>query len=457
MNLSSGKVFCFDNYRERISEEKLEKIFSEYFQKVDKNEVVEVRLGGKSFDLEAAQLAAEILPTLVNLRVVSFADVIAGRKEEEGHGVLRVLSSSLESDQLYELDLSDNALGAKGIEACKKILRQQKKLQVIRFCNNGLAADAIQLLVSYLLEGGGPTSLKTIHFFNNLMESEGAKNVVPLLEFSPELEDLKLASLRVGEEGIEPVIRALKNTTLLRVLDLSDNILANRGANCLGRMFPLLSNLETLILRDTSLGDKGATTILQCLERSEIRLKVLDISCNELTAESCKNLAKLVEQQTCLERLLVEENDIGSKGVAMLAKALSSGAHSRLVELNLAENSIGTAGAKALFSVLIKLVSLRNVNLSGNWIKQVVVEELEDALSQINRTELTVSFSDNESEEEETEEYEEEDEDDISLNNSVDADVDATLETRNHSRNEDINALKDEFAKISVEKQADEK
>ncbi|GJQ15352.1 hypothetical protein GpartN1_g7143.t1 [Galdieria partita] len=449
MTQQSGKVFCFDSIRERLSKGKLEEIFSEYFDKVDKNEVVEVRLGGKSFDLEAAQLAAEILPTLVNLRAVSFADVIAGRKEEEGHGVLRVLSSSLESDQLYELDLSDNALGAKGVEACKKILSEQKKLQVIRFCNNGLAADAIQLLVSYLLEGGGPTSLKTIHFFNNLMESEGARKVVPLLELSPELEDLKLASLRVGQEGIEPVILALKNTTLLKALDLSDNILGNRGAESLGRMFPSLSNLETLILRDTSLGDKGARTILLCLERSEIRLKVLDISCNELTIESCKILAKFVMRQTSLERLLVEENEIGSKGVAILAKALSSGAHSKLVELNLAENSIGAAGAKALFSVFVKLKSLRKVNLSGNWIKQTAIEQLEESLAQMNRTEVTVSFSDNESEEEEETEEEEEEMND-SLENFIGTHANMTLETCNHSKNEEVDSLENEFSKVAV-------
>ncbi|KAK4527365.1 hypothetical protein GAYE_SCF39G5287 [Galdieria yellowstonensis] len=441
----SGKVFCFDNTRERISEKKLEVIFNEFFKRVDRNEVVEVRFGGKSFDLEAAQLAAKVLPTLVNLRVVSFADVIAGRKEEEGHGVLRVLSSSLESDQLYELDLSDNALGAKGIEACKKLFKEQKKLQVIRFCNNGLAADAIQLLVGYLLESGSPTKLKTIHFFNNLMESQGAKNVVPLIELSPELQDLKLASLRVGEEGIESVILALKNAARLRILDLSDNIVGNRGAQCLGRIFPLISNLETLILRDTSLGDKGARTILQCLERSEIRLKVLDISCNELTEETCKILAKLMEKQTSLERLLMEENEIGSKGVVMLAKALSSGAHSHLVELNFAENSIGVVGAKALFSVFVKLESLKSVNLSGNWIKHDVIEQLEDRLVELNKRDLTVSFSDNESEEEEEEEED--------WNNFMsDASSDGDKRDSYDSDKEESVALEEEFAKVSVGK-----
>eukprot|EP00871_Galdieria_phlegrea_P003938 jgi/Galph1/4545/GphlegSOOS_G3182.1 len=400
----SLRVFSFDSKREMLTEERTRQIFEEFFKEVELEDIEEIRLGGKSLDLEAAQVIAEILPNLVNLKVVSFADIIAGRKEEEGHGVLRILCSSVYHDKLGEIDLSDNALGAKGIEACKKLLTGQKKLEVIKFCNNGLAADAIQLLVLYLLERGTPTCLKTIHFFNNLMESEGARKVIPLIESSPALEDLRLASLRVGVEGMKEVIDSLLNTSALKKLDLSDNMIGQRGATAFGRAISYLPKLETLILRDVSLGDAGAETFLRCLERSSLQLKVLDLSCNELTSRSCRTLARVVKRQTKLERLLIEENELGSTGVRALADALSSGSHTNLMELNLAETCLGVVGVKALFCILYKLPSLNRLNLDGNWIPHETIEELERSISLLENKNLSVSFNDNETEEEEEEE-----------------------------------------------------
>jgi Ran GTPase-activating protein (RanGAP) involved in mRNA processing and transport len=82
-----------------------------------------VVLSNKSFSLEASQLMAEKLKTFSNLKIANIADIIAGKPEEEALIVLKNISDSLESFSLVELDVSDNALGAKGVQACRAVLK----------------------------------------------------------------------------------------------------------------------------------------------------------------------------------------------------------------------------------------------------------------------------------------------------------------------------------------------
>jgi Ran GTPase-activating protein (RanGAP) involved in mRNA processing and transport len=57
-----------------------------------------------------------------NIKVADISDMIAGRPEEEALQSFSHICKSLEGQNLTELDISDNALGEKGVNACKKLL-----------------------------------------------------------------------------------------------------------------------------------------------------------------------------------------------------------------------------------------------------------------------------------------------------------------------------------------------
>lgn len=74
-----------------------------------------LRLGGKSFGVDSAVLIAERVCHLQNLSIVDLNDIIAGRPEDEALQVLETISSALKGKNYEEINLSDNALGLKGV------------------------------------------------------------------------------------------------------------------------------------------------------------------------------------------------------------------------------------------------------------------------------------------------------------------------------------------------------
>jgi len=61
--------------------------------------------------------------------VAGIDDIIAGRPEEEALRTLSIICSGLKRFDLVELNVSDNAMGAKGVESCRDLL-SKKSLQV---------------------------------------------------------------------------------------------------------------------------------------------------------------------------------------------------------------------------------------------------------------------------------------------------------------------------------------
>jgi hypothetical protein len=90
---------------------------------------VQIKFSTKSFGIEAAEVAARAIENVVSsLTHADISDIIAGRPEKEVLGALQIISQALAKAKLKALDLSDNALGQKGIIACTSAFAQQASL-----------------------------------------------------------------------------------------------------------------------------------------------------------------------------------------------------------------------------------------------------------------------------------------------------------------------------------------
>ena len=98
--------------------------------------------------------------------------------------VLDVLCNALPKETLRVLDLSENALGEKGIRRLESCLRSLVCLEEICFYNNGLSELSLKLLVGML----PASSLKKLHFHNNMSGDGGAKAVAEVLPSLAKLE-----------------------------------------------------------------------------------------------------------------------------------------------------------------------------------------------------------------------------------------------------------------------------
>lgn len=76
---------------------------------------------------------------------VDFSDIIAGRPKEEGLRVLAAVCGGVaERERLSYVDVSENAMGPDGVEACRPAIEGKKDLEALFMCNDGLSEAAME-------------------------------------------------------------------------------------------------------------------------------------------------------------------------------------------------------------------------------------------------------------------------------------------------------------------------
>ncbi len=155
------------------------------------------------------------------LKEIDISDIIAGRPEKEAIEVFQTLCAALGSSKPTKIDLSDNALGIKGINACEALLKNQPQLETFLICNNGMSGDSATLIVDVLLCGGNSTNLKLFHFHNNMGGDESGHAIARLISASPDLVDVRFSTTRCQRQGmvaLSNALASLKNITRCRLL-----------------------------------------------------------------------------------------------------------------------------------------------------------------------------------------------------------------------------------------------
>jgi large subunit ribosomal protein L31/Ran GTPase-activating protein 1 len=322
-----------------------------------------VRLSTKSFGAAAASVAATALRNIAaHLSHADLSDIIAGRPEDEALEALRVITESLGEARLRYLDLSDNALGEKGVRACAGALTggPGEALEFLALKNVGCSVHACAA-VEELVVGG---QLRGLHLYNNMSGDEGAEHIAKVLARARHMQDFRMASSRVGPRGGSALARALVAApggvgaaATLRRLDLSDNPLtaecAKDLAACVARHLP---SLEALNLNDTGLTDEGVALVCEALAGTGGGGGGGGAS----SSSSCSPFP--------LEELELALNEITPEGAAAVARALSTGRFPKLRRVNLRENELEDDGALALArgGALARLPSLEALDLCGN-------------------------------------------------------------------------------------------
>lgn len=243
-------------------------------------------LSTKSFGIEAAKVAAEGLSGITRtLSKADLSDVIGGRAENEALEVLSILSSSLGSSNLTELDLSNNALGEKGLRACQDLFKTQKSLKKLTLHNIGCSADACLALEE--LTGG--MDLEGLFLYNNMSGDEGGKTIGRMLEKMPSIKHFQMASSRVQKDGFLNLLNALSGVickyyllTLnlylgakeLVELDLNDNPATKESVPGFLKLLETQTKLKSLNLSDTGLEDEGIMKLTtKLIKNSNLEVK----------------------------------------------------------------------------------------------------------------------------------------------------------------------------------------
>ncbi|KAG6500860.1 RAN GTPase-activating protein 1-like isoform X1 [Zingiber officinale] len=344
---------------------------------VQGNSYSKICFSNRSFSVEAAHVAAPILVSLKKqLTEVNLSDFVAGRPEDDALEVMKIFSSALEGTVLRYLNLSDNALGEKGVRAFGALLKSQKDLEELYLMNDGISEEAAKAVCELI---PSTDKLTTLHFHNNMTGDEGAVAISELLNRSPLLEDFRCSSTRVGSNGGIELAKALETCTHLRKIDLRDNIFGVDAGLALSKAMEKLVHVTEIYLSYLNLEDKGAIAIANALKNFAPSLQVLDIGGNDITLNAAPALADCITAKKSLRKLFLFENELKDQGALVIGKALGDD-HLQLEELDLSSNMIRRVGARCLAQVVSNKPDFKLLNINGNFIPDEGIDEVKEIL-----------------------------------------------------------------------------
>ncbi|KAK9756142.1 hypothetical protein RND81_01G076600 [Saponaria officinalis] len=323
-----------------------------------------------SFGVGAARVFQPILSSLRSqLKEVDLSDFIASRPEAEALEVMGIIASALEGCQLRYLDLSNNALGEKGIKAFEPLLKSQNNLEELYLINDGISEEAARA-VNELIPS--TQKLKILHFHSNMTGDNGAIAISEIVRRSPLLEDFRCSSTRVGVEGGIKLAESFVTCTHLRKLDLRDNMFGVEAGLALSKTLNKLVNIAEIYLSYLNLEDEGAEALSIALKESAPSLEILDMAGNDITVKSASALANCIASKQFLTKLNLAENELKDDGAVLIAKALEEG-HGQLSEVDMSCNLIRNAGARQLAHAVFNKPGFKILNINGNYISDDVI------------------------------------------------------------------------------------
>ena len=387
---------------------------------LDNNAFSRVCLSNWSFGDGSAEVAARALSALKDKLVdLDLADIVAGRPEAEALSAMATLSSALEGSKLKSLNLSDNALGEKGVRAFSALLRSQDSLEALYFMNNGISEDAARAICEIL-----PSSkeLRILRFHNNMSGDQGAVELAAgVVRGAPLLEHFQFSSSRVGSDGGIALMEALRGGKHLKTIDIRDNMYGPEGGAALGQTLRSHTLLTEVYLSDLGLEDEGALAVVKALAEATSQVVVLELGGNEITEKVAPALATCIQSMKGLTRLNLMENELKDKGAVIVSNAIKDGLDN-LCELDLSVNELGRIGAVAAAQAVASKSHFKSLNLNGNQISEQGIEALREVLAKgVAGVSVLGPLDENDAEEDEDEEkdHEEKDEDDTDDENVV--------------------------------------
>ncbi|KAK8670763.1 hypothetical protein V6N13_037380 [Hibiscus sabdariffa] len=339
------------------------------------NSYIKICFSNRSFGLGAARVAGPILASLKNqLKEVDLSDFIAGRPEAEALEVMNIFSTALEGSVLKSLNLSNNALGEKGVTAFGALLKSQGCLEELYLINDGISEEAARAVRELIPSA---EKLKVLHFHNNMTGDEGALAVSDVVKRSSLLEDFRCSSTRIGSEGGIALAEALESCTHLKKLDLRDNMFGVEAGVALSKALSKHLDLVEVYLSYLNLEDEGVVVLLNALKESAPSLQVLEMAGNDMTADAAPTIAACIAAKQHLTKLNLAENELKDEGTIQISKALEEG-HTLLKEVDMSNNFIRRAGARHLAQVVVKKPGFALLNINGNIISDDGVDEVKE-------------------------------------------------------------------------------
>ncbi|XP_078732107.1 nucleotide-binding oligomerization domain-containing protein 2-like [Lampetra fluviatilis] len=209
---------------------------------------------------------------------------------------------------------------------------------------------------------------------NNHIEDLGLHQLLPCLH---KLDQLRVSSNRITDDGIRVLLPELMKHNTLKYLGLFKNSLTDVIAPDLAKFIEKSSTIEQLKLGGNEFTGAGAVLLADALKRNR-SVKIVGLWGNAIGDRGAVAFAEVLEQNTPLTWLSLVGNGIGNEGVRRLSEALLK--NSTLQDLWLGENSLTDEEAFILADAIRGKMHLEQLWLNKNKFTVLGAEAIASAL-----------------------------------------------------------------------------
>ena len=335
----------------------------------------------------AAAFSAETVPTLAELSVDDNPAL--------GDGAIRAIVEAIRAKRIpsiNNLDFDETDMKRAGAIALSFAISAESlsSLEQLSLSSNDEIEDAGVMAVAIAIDTVGLPALTVLDVQGLAMDDEGCAAIAKAMANCrlPVLRKLIMTNNSIGPDGAIALAAALQsgNVRKLELLDLEANSVESRGVAALARA--LFASGATPAFRELNLKDNDIDELpmemAEALEACKVpTLKVLDLGENGLTEIRALVAPMASNALSTIEKLNLESNPIGNRGVMALATVLSCGAMPALQDLDLTDTDCGSDGCVALAEALGNgaAVALKDLSLGDNQIEKEGAMALAGAVS----------------------------------------------------------------------------
>ncbi|XP_076851498.1 NACHT, LRR and PYD domains-containing protein 3-like isoform X3 [Brachyhypopomus gauderio] len=277
-----------------------------------------------------------------------------------------LLGLSLESNQTLLRGLltqsgSSSHSKEETVEYIKEKIREnpspEKSINLFH-CLNELNDHSLVQEVQTYLSRGGDTHLCRARF----SPAQWSALVFVLLNSEEERDEFDLSNVPLEE----CLLRLLPVVKASRKVILSGCGLTEESCKSLTSVLQTENSLKELEINNNDLQDSGVEQLCAGLKSSNCKLEILRLSLCGLTEESCKSLISVLQTETSLKQLEMNNNDLQDSGVEQLCAGLKS-SNCKLEILRLSGCLVTEEGCSSLASALSSNPShLKELDLTYN-------------------------------------------------------------------------------------------
>ncbi|MFK8040303.1 MAG: hypothetical protein AB8B67_03095 [Rickettsiaceae bacterium] len=286
--------------------------------------------------------------------------------------VIEVVNVIARCKNLSYFKIHDNNLDLGKMNKILSTISKLPKLQTLLLIDSKIAYESIETLSEYLPKC---KNLTTLNLSKNYIGIEGTKAIIKMLPTLHKLTSLNLSKNLICSDSLEQISTLSKSN--IKYLDLSNNLIAQYGAQHLGKFIKSgNSKITDLDLSKNMLREKGASFIINSLPFS--RIETLKMSENNIGANGAISIATILKNCKSLKHLDLSRNNIGNYAIKLIALSLDD---HHLSSLMLSHNGIDYDTGVFLIEKLSQCNNLQKLDLNHNELGAPITLSIAESLS----------------------------------------------------------------------------